>query len=155
MKSLLTLVLLVACGGSSGGNGNPDSNTGHDGNGNVDAKIFMDAPPFVPPTITVTGNASRPQLGPSIPQQNVVIGAYKSSDEVTPIATATTDAMGNFTMTITTGGLPVDGFLKATKATFLDTYLYPPAPLIADFAMARVLMLMPVDRDTLSNIARG
>ena len=48
-------------------------------------------------------------------------------------------------MSLTTGGTPLDGYLvghkDASNMTFMDTYLYPPAPLAANTAQGRLLML--------------
>src|SRR5262249_21468741 len=57
---------------------------------------------------------------------------------------------GNFSLVIPTMGAPIDGFIKATKTGYVDTYLYPPAPLIADFNMASVNMLTPSNFGLLS-----
>lgn len=55
----------------------------------------------------------------------------------------TTDAQGNYSLVVPTNGKPVDGFVKATKSGYMDTYLYAPAPLTADFSMASINMLTP------------
>jgi hypothetical protein len=122
-----TLVLFfAACGGDDGGGGN-------------DAQ--PDTPVNVPAMITVSGTASARSLGGATPVEGVAIGAFNISDEATPVVTATTDAQGMYTLTIPTNNMPVDGFIKATKSGFADTYLYPPAPLVADFAGGSINML--------------
>jgi hypothetical protein len=63
----------------------------------------------------------------------VTVGAYQNTDETTPVATATTDTAGNYTLTITTNGHALDGYIKATLADHLDTYLYPPSAITADY----------------------
>ena len=102
-------------------------------------------------TITVTGTAAARDASGSTPLQGVTVGAYAATDETTPVTTATTDASGNFTLTITTNGVALDGYLKATMSTYMDTYLYPPAPLAADFSGATVVMLTPGTFDLLAN----
>jgi hypothetical protein len=97
-----------------------------------------DAAPNVPAMITVSGTATQQGAGSSMPAQGVAVAAFKNSDENTPVAMTTTDAMGNYTLTIMTGGKPLDGFVKATKTGNADTYLYPPAPLVADFTNASI-----------------
>lgn len=79
-----------------------------------------------------------------------MIGAYRNSDANTAVATATSDASGNYTLTITTNGTPLDGYLKATLTGYIDTYLYPPKPLVADFSSASIYMITPQTRDALS-----
>jgi hypothetical protein len=125
--SFVSTFVVSACGGGGGGGGN-------DADNNVDT-------PNVPAMITVSGTASSRSLQGTMPVEGVAVGAFQSSDENTAVVTATTDAQGNYTLMIPTGGHPVDGFIKATKATFVDTYLYPPAPLVADFAGGSINLL--------------
>lgn len=106
-----------------------------------------DAPPSAPAMITVSGTATKHENTSTSPAAGVMVGAYKNSDPNTAVATAMTDANGNYTMMIPTGGVAVDGYLKATLASFLDTYLYPPKALDADFNMASLNM---VNTSTLS-----
>jgi hypothetical protein len=124
---VLTAILVSACGSSNNAKG-------------ADASVDT---PHVPPTITVSGTASERGLGGSTPVAGAVVAAYKSSDETNAVAMATTDAMGKYSLTITTNGAPLDGFVMATKSGYVDNYLYPPAPLIADFAQGSVNMLTP------------
>jgi hypothetical protein len=119
MKKLLALIALAACGGDDGGGGN-------------DAQ--PDTPVNVPAMITVSGTATSRSLQGTAPVEGMTIGAFAVANEATPVVTTTTDAAGMYTLMIPTGGMPVDGFIKATKAGFADIYLYPPAPLVADFA---------------------
>lgn len=131
MKFVLSCLIFAACSGGSN-------------------KPAVDGP-TVPATITVTGTASSRSATGSSPLQGVTIGAYATSNEATPVTTAMTDAQGNFTLTITTNGVALDGYVKATLATYMDTYLYPPAPLAADFNGATVIMLTPNTFDLLAN----
>jgi len=92
--------------------------------------------------ITVTGQATERQLdGSSTPTADVTVAAFKNTDEATPVVMTTTDAQGNYTLMIPTGGVPVDGFIKGTKTGDVDTYLYAPAPLVADFAGGSINLL--------------
>jgi hypothetical protein len=121
----LALVGVGACGGDDGGG------------------VTVDAPP-VATTVTISGIAASISISGRTPEAGVVVTAYKVSDD-TMIGTATTDAAGAFSISAMTNGSAVDGYLKATKATFKDTYLYPPGPLSADFAGATVLLLTPAN----------
>jgi hypothetical protein len=126
MRSVLVASLvfaLVACGDDGGTNG------------------MIDAPANVPMMITVTGTASSVGIGGRSPEADVTVAAYANSDENTVVAMTTTNAQGNYTLTITTDGQALDGYLKATKANFKETYLYPPDPLSADFAGASINMV--------------
>jgi hypothetical protein len=146
-----TLLLgLVACGGD--GKATPDSSGGGD-DASPPADARIDAPP-APPMITVTGTAFSRGTGPSTPVADAVIQLFRDTDESTPIGMTTTNAQGAFSITVSTGGVAVEGFLKATKATFKDTYLYPPGPIAAD-TTAPVNMIAANLWDTLSNVAQG
>jgi hypothetical protein len=118
----MLLAGLAACGGSSGNdNPTPDS-------------------PVAPTMLTISGTASSIGISGSTPQAGVTIEVHKASDD-SVLGTATSDAAGAYSITATTSGTAIDGYLKATKTGFKDTYLYPPAPLSADFAGAPVLLL--------------
>src|SRR5882757_5170150 len=137
--------VLVGCGGSSSSKP-PDSGS------DIDAKVFLDAPVNVPAMITVSGIAAKRGLGASTTLAGVSIGAYRTGNDATPEVTATTDAQGKYTLVITTNGVPLDGYIKATTTGLLDTYLYPPSPLVADFATAQDNMVDQSTFYTLSNI---
>jgi hypothetical protein len=119
MTSRLACVLLVtslaACGSSN-------NTTTDSGNGSGSAAQM----------ITITGTAKSNSGTSTSPLAGVAIGAYSNSDESTAVATATSDTGGNYTLMVNTGGHPLDGYIKATITGYLDTYLYPPAPLAAD-----------------------
>lgn len=109
---------LVACGGG-GGTQPPDA-----AQGSAAARI------------TIAGTAKAQGAGSSTPLAGVAVGAYKTGDDAAALATATTDQQGNYTLEITTGGVALDGYVKASITGYLDTYLYPPAPLTSDFTGA-------------------
>jgi hypothetical protein len=118
-SSICLALLAVGCGSSSGG---------------ADA-------PTAPSMITISGTVSERTTNGSMPLPGAMVGAYKNSDEATSVATATSDAMGKYTLTVTSNGVALDGFVKATMSGYVDVYLYPPAPLTADFAGASVNIL--------------
>jgi len=136
-STLLLSLVLVACGS--------DPNT-----------TQMDAPGSnFPATINISGTASARGISGSTPVAGVTIAAYNVSDENTPVVMTTTDASGNYMLAIPTGGHPIDGFVKATIAGYVTTYLYPPAPLTADFAGASVNMLTTSNFGLLSTISQA
>jgi hypothetical protein len=111
-----------------------------------------DAAPMVPAHIMVTGTTKSVSAGGSSPLAGVTVGAYTNADETTAVATATSDQAGNYTLDITTNGMPVDGFIKATLATYMDTYLYAPAPLVADYSGAAMNLVTSQTLGALSTI---
>ena len=131
MKYPLYLVLLLAsaCG---------DDNT------------TADAPPAAQ-TITISGTASQRSTSGSVPVEGATVAAYANTDETTPLAMTTTDASGNYTLTIDTHGVAVEGYLKATMSGLVDTYWYASAPLTADYTDAGLNMIAPQTLDLLAN----
>ena len=143
MKKLICLLFVAAACGGGGGN---NDGTNADGNPGGEA---------VPNTLTISGVASSRGIGGSTPEAGVVIAAYATSDENTVLAMATTDAAGAYTLTLTTTGAPITGFLKATKSGFTTSYLYPPAPITGNLAMVPMNMLTTGNFGTLSTLAQA
>jgi hypothetical protein len=106
---------------------------------------------MVPAHIMVTGTAKSAGIG-SGPLAGVAISAYSNTDEATAVATATTDQSGNYTLDVTTNGKALDGYIKASIASYLDTYLYAPAPLAADYAGASMNLVTESTLETLSSL---
>lgn len=137
MKKLLCLLALAACGG---GGGNSDGMT-------ADA-------PIAPMMVTISGTATSRGIGGSTPESGVTVAAYANADENTPLAMATTDASGNFTLAITTTGTAIAGHLKATKTGFTTSYLYPPTAISGDLMMVPMNMLTTGNFMNLHSIAQ-
>ena len=116
--------------------------------GNADA-------PVVPATIMISGTAAEVGISGLTPVAGVVVEAYSNSSDTTVVATATTDAAGTYSLTITTNGVVLDGYLKATKSSYMTTYLSPPAPLAATFAGGSVRMISPLVFNFLSGAAQA
>ncbi len=117
---------LVACGGGDDG-GDDDGAT-------------IDAPPAAQ-MLTVTGQAQTVSGTSTVPLEGAMIQAFRVGSDSTPIGMATSDLQGNYSISLTTDGTAIDGYLKGTSATRLDTYLYPPKPLTADRANATMLLV--------------
>lgn len=139
MKNFLlgSLLVFAACGGGGGS----------------DDGTMADAPPAAS-MITISGVASARNVSGSAPEAGVLVEAYAKSNESTPLAMATTDAAGVFTLTVSTNGVALDGFLKATKSGFVASYLYPPAAISADLAMVPMNMLSTSLYGTLYTVAQ-
>jgi hypothetical protein len=149
--ALICGLFVVGCGSDGKDKGSTDAN----GNNGPDAKEFNDAAPTMAATITVSGTATtRTQTG-AAPAANVKIEGFRNSNETTPIAMTMTDAQGNYSLTIETNGESLGGFLKASRSDLKDTYLYPPYPLMMDYANAPVIMVTPAIYDTLSTVAQA
>lgn len=118
--------------------------------GDDGATEMPDAPPAAQ-TITITGTASQRSPTGSVPVEGATVGAYSNADDSTPVATTTTDASGNYTLTIDTHGVALEGYIKATMTDLVDTYLYPPGAITADYADAALNMLAPATLDLLAN----
>lgn len=149
--ALISVGFAVGCGSDGKDKGSSDASV----NNGPDAKQFLDAPPTMNAMITISGQATTRDQNGATPAAGVTIDGFRNSDEATPIATTTTDAQGNFSLTIETNGVAVDGFLRATKAGLKTTYLYPPYPLAMDYADAPVIMVTQATYDTLSTIAQA
>jgi hypothetical protein len=147
--SCLLVLLVAACGGS-------DNKTTADAAADAPGVIIdasADAPP-APAMITISGAAVERTATGSTPVAGVTIAGYRNSDDATPVATTTSDADGNYSLTVSTGGVALDGYLKATKTGLKDTYLYPPAPLAADVS-APINMIAPGTLTLLNAVAQG
>lgn len=134
----MLFLALGACGDDSGGGG---------GGGGVDA-------PPVSTSVTVTGTASEVTTSGRMPVAGVTVTAFKEGDP-SVVAMATTDASGNYTITITTDGTALDGYLLGKHTGYKDTYLYPPRPLSADLANASILLLTQQTFDAAAAIGQA
>jgi hypothetical protein len=100
--------------------------------------------------ITISGIAqSVSGVGQQQPVQGATVAAYASSDDTTALATTTTDAQGQFSLTVDTGGAPLAGYLKATANSYADSYIYPPAAIAADTTDVAVLLVTPTTYNSL------
>jgi hypothetical protein len=133
-RSCALLVLLAACGGD-------DSST-------------PDAAATAPPMITVSGTATKREGTSTNPGAGVKIEAFRKGESAA-VAMTTTDAQGNYSLTLTTNGVALDGYLKGTLTGFVDTYLYPPKPLAENFDMASMNMINQSTIDLLSDTLCG
>lgn len=145
-------LILVACGDNGGGSSSDDAAIGDDAQPQPIDASTIDAPP-APAMITITGTAVSRGLGGTTPVVGATIGGYRNSNDTTPIAMTTTNAQGAFTLTVVTGGVALDGYLKATASGMVDTYLYPPSPIAAD-TTAPINMVATNDRMLLYTFAQ-
>lgn len=125
----LTALVLAACGGKD----NPSSPaTG------PYRCIGNALPTTAPASITLTGTISANVTSPAPLAGAAVVGFRTGS--ATKLDSATTDANGNFSLTLATGGTPVDGYVRVAKSGYIDTYGYPPAPLAASGSQSALVI---------------
>jgi len=130
MTRRLAFVICVAACSDSGMPHNPDgSGSNPDGSGGV------------PAMITISGQALEQDQSSETPVAGVAIAVFASSNESSSLASATTDAQGNYTVTVATHGQAIDGFIKASKSGLVDTYVYPPVPMAKDQTNAVASMI--------------
>jgi len=153
-KLSLSLFALGVAACSSNNNGTADA-----GKTFMDAppKVFMDAPPKVymdaPPVnydftcfgmaapttaadpVTIAGTTETFSGQNLSPIGGVTVQAFKTGtatalDTQTSAATVGTFTTGN----LVTGGTPLDGYIRASLATYRTTYLYPPNKVVANLS---------------------
>ena len=134
------LALAAACGKDSPSN----PNTG------AYACLGQPLPTTAPSTVTVSGTVTQGVIGP-VASSGATVTAYRTGNAA-PLATTTTAANGTFTLTIGTGGTPIDGYLQISKTGYITTYAYPPAPLAANATESGILVTTS-EFGTLSNVA--
>jgi hypothetical protein len=149
------LGLVTACGGGGGGDdgpGDPDANLPDV----ADAMPSADAETQAPAMITISGIAGEGGISGTTPVQGVSVALFLTSNESTPIATDTSDAQGAYSFTIPTGGVPVDAYVRATMpGTYMDSYIYPPAPYAADAPGNDANLIARSNFDLLGTFAQG
>jgi hypothetical protein len=124
MTRTLALALFVtACVTGCGGSG-----SNNNGGGTPDAQVFLDAPPVVPTTLTITGTAKENTQSGSVPFAGVSVSLFKTTDDTTALATATSAADGTYTLTVQTDGHVIDGFLRGSKTGYIDNDSFPAGP---------------------------
>jgi len=96
-------------------------------------------PTTAPALVNVTGMVTSNVLSPSPVPQAFVYG-FRTGD-TTHLAGDTTDTPGRYSLAISTGGLPVNGYVAISDSGHhIDTYAYPAVPLATD-AIDNVLMV--------------
>jgi hypothetical protein len=123
-------IIIAACG--------EDSSGPAEGFGCVNDPL----PTTAPALVTVNGAIRKGALSPQ-PVSGAIITAYRIGAPDT-IAADTSNTPGDYIISITTGGTPVNGYLKVTASGQLDTYAYPSRPLAANLTTN---VLMPTQNE--------
>jgi hypothetical protein len=156
MKAPALILFLAACSGGGGGMMTGDDVAGDDAPPIDAPEMVMDSPPSnVPAMIMLKGKTTERGISGETNVAQVALAVYKASDEANPIAMTTSDAQGNYTLMVPTGGAPVEGYVKATKASYMDVYLYPAASWAADDVDGGINMMTSDNLNLLSNFASG
>jgi hypothetical protein len=96
-------------------------------------------PTTAPALVNVTGMVTASVLSPN-PVPHAFVYGFRTGD-TTHLAGDTTDTPGRYSIAISTGGLPVNGYLAISDSGHhIDTYAYPAVPLAADITQ-NVLMV--------------
>ncbi len=107
MRWLLLSVVLAACNNNNGG-------------AIIDAHVDAYQ---IPATIKIGGTTTdQTSPGPLTPVSGATVTAYAMPDLTTPIGTSTTTSTGAFSMMLATNGAPISLVLKASSASYVDTY---------------------------------
>jgi hypothetical protein len=119
-------------------------------------KVFMDAPPknydftcfgMAAPTtaadpVTIAGTTDEFSMNGGTALGGVTVETYKVGT-ATALDTKTSDAtLGTFTTgNLVTGGVPLDGYIKASLTAYRTSYLYPPNKVVANLAAVPVPLI--------------
>ena len=123
----LIAVALAACSSNSSG---PGAGFGC---------LGQPLPTIAPAGIGISGNIEQNALSPS-PLSGATVAAFRTGN-TTALDTATSNTPGFYNLQVTTGGTPVDGYLRVTHSgAYITTYAYPARPLVAD-VVTNVLMI--------------
>src|SRR5258705_4509871 len=122
----LTAAALAACGSDSNG-----PTPGFECLGQA-------LPTTAPALIAVSGQVRQNAIAPNA-LRGAYVFAFRTGDTTT-LAADTSDTPGAYSLSITTGGLPVNGYIRATDSAHITTYAYPAVPLAAN-ATENILMV--------------
>jgi hypothetical protein len=99
-------------------------------------------PTTAPATVTVSGQIRQNALAPTALGSAIVLAFRVGATDT--LAADTSNTPGFYSLSITTGGTPVNGYLRVTHSGFVDTYAYPSRPLLADLSTN---VLMPTSNE--------
>ncbi|MBA3392646.1 MAG: hypothetical protein H0T89_08385 [Deltaproteobacteria bacterium] len=159
--SVVSILAFAACGGGS--DAKPDAPVIIIPDAAIDAPPDAFEPQFdlscrgntgpttAPPTITLSGAVNEVVLNGVTPSvqashaatvdacKNNCVDADKLDTKVTPASGCPSTGCAYESGNLSTGGVPLDGYLRTTKTNNRTTYVYPPAPIAASLAMIPVL----------------
>jgi hypothetical protein len=151
---------LAACGSNSSGDdastpdshtgGSPDAHSGPDATPAPDAMpsayacVGQSFPTTAPDPLTVMGITKEINQNGQVVLGGVMVTAFNSSNNMLGTPQTSDATTGAYTLSVTSGGNPIDGYLHGTKTgqtAYKDTYIYPNAPLAVNQGYVPVLMV--------------
>jgi hypothetical protein len=122
------------------------------------AAVDLTCAGFTPPTtapdpLTFSGNVQQGLLSATA-SANARVSAHLRSDD-SELGFVVTDAAGDFSFTAATGGAAQDAYAKASKATFLDLYVYPPDPVYDNLSGLALVLGTGGELDLLHSFSGG
>jgi hypothetical protein len=88
-------------------------------------------PTTAPSTFTISGQSTAISTNGDQAIANVTLNGYVTG-QVTPIVTLSTDASGNYSVVVPSGGVPIDGHIVATLPSYLTANIFPSRPFDSD-----------------------
>jgi hypothetical protein len=134
-------------GGTGTGGGSPERVDGGDF-----SCVGRALPTTAPAQVTLTGVVKSLNGFSLEPLSQATVAAFPATG-ATALATSTSDDAGVFSLTFATGGVPVNGYLKAKGSGKVDTYYYPPSPIAGSGAVGIVTLFSKDTLDLLSAFA--
>ncbi len=132
----LIAAAVAACGSSNG----PDAGF---------ACLGQALPTTAPATIVITGQVT--DIVTHNPVSSAPVFAFRSGDTTT-LAADTTNTPGFYSLTISTGATPVDGYVRVVESGHMTTYAYPAQPITRD-TLDNISMVTPAEFSLLAGAA--
>lgn len=144
---LCSMLAPAACGG--GGGGGDD-----DGDDDAVDAATPDEPdaPNVPSEVVVSGETQTVQGTDAVALAGASVEAFDDLGGAA-LATTTSGSGGAYSLTVPTGGGPVDGYFRGRSAGLLDTYLYPPSDVTEDTTGVTLLLVSGSTLSSLTSLA--
>ena len=145
---------LAACGGGGGDGGGDDDPADPDAAPDpIDGAPGPDGPPgawdcigdphptTAGATLAVSGVAEAIDQNGTNPLAGVTITAHAADDDAMLDTATSAETTGAYAVSLTTGGAPLDGYLRGQIDSYKTTYVYPPAAIATDLDNIPVLMV--------------
>lgn len=113
------------------------------------------APTTAPDPLTISGTAQDINIASMslVAVEMATVTAHQAANDAVIGTPSVTDVNGDWSITAASGGIPVDGYVEARKATHRTTRVYPPSPLSANFTGVPILLLSNSNFSFVANFA--